>query len=215
VSAPAPARVPVSRSQGRPRRSCANADGGPPGGRASPGGPAALLLPGPDVGGRPPRAVHALRRRHAPARRGTRRRPAAPGGRTHHRRARRVHFSRSRWSRTCTTRPATACAQGVGQGGALKVELRYDKSTILADYLSVVPTGYGLWSGSSCPRRCRIRAEPDGGRDLPHRGPGGGGERARPGGRRRASAELRLNHLADPVASYLGPGVCREGGTPR
>jgi membrane peptidoglycan carboxypeptidase len=27
---------------------------------------------------------------------------------------------------------------------ALKIELRYDKATILADYLSVVPTGYGL-----------------------------------------------------------------------
>jgi penicillin-binding protein 1A len=31
-----------------------------------------------------------------------------------------------------------------GMAVALKIELRYDKRTILADYLSVVPTGYGL-----------------------------------------------------------------------
>jgi penicillin-binding protein 1A len=31
-----------------------------------------------------------------------------------------------------------------GMAMALKIELRYDKRTILADYLSVVPTGYGL-----------------------------------------------------------------------
>jgi len=31
-----------------------------------------------------------------------------------------------------------------GMAVALKIELRYDKATILADYLSVVPTGYAL-----------------------------------------------------------------------
>lgn len=31
-----------------------------------------------------------------------------------------------------------------GMAVALKIELRYDKRTIMADYLSVVPTGYGL-----------------------------------------------------------------------
>ena len=31
-----------------------------------------------------------------------------------------------------------------GMAVALRIELRYDKATIMADYLSVVPTGYGL-----------------------------------------------------------------------
>jgi membrane peptidoglycan carboxypeptidase len=31
-----------------------------------------------------------------------------------------------------------------GMAVALKIELRYDKATIMADYLSVVPTGFGL-----------------------------------------------------------------------